>query len=292
MKALHQSSLLGLAMLAAVSAVADDGAVPGGLDVSSSAWQFRFSGLEDDSSNGASSSGAAYTKALGDAPRFSSLTPLPSLGRDTGSVSGASVKLRTPGLGDLSGHFGVVGEDSTNPVAEPDWKPGTSDWELGATLDTGGLFLGAGYRYLTDRDADWGIGGGYTVGDLQLSAAYRRSRDPDIFGSPDALRPHAGALGLPATIAVDSGDGQIIDLGFQYRFGRSRARLGYSRLQGSATSGGSALNLKLDRWVVGIDHGVDRDLDVFAEFQYSNSETDDQPGSSSDAFGLGLRHRF
>ena len=282
MKAHLSLSVLCTLSLLSTAALAEDASVPGGLDVDASTWQFRFSGLDESRYPRGSTSLSPYSRALGDAPRVTTLNPSR---RESSTAPVSSLALRTPGLKGLFGHLAVVGEDANRPVDE-------QNLEFAATYDTGGLFLGAGYRYQADRLGDaWGVGGGYSLGNLQLSAAYRRSDNPDIFGSPDELRPYAGALGLPASIALDSGDGQIIDLGFQYRFGRSRARLGYSRLEGSASSGGRALELELDRWVVGIDHGVGRDLDVFAEYQYNDRTSNDQP-TSDDAFGFGLRHRF
>jgi predicted porin len=279
----HQLPSVLIALSIFSAAMAEDVAVPRNLDASTSAWQFSFSGLDDDFTSRDFSSRSAYSLALGDAPRVTALNP--AVREPSAAAGESSLTLRTPSLNGLFGHLAVVGEDAGRPIDE-------KSLELGATYDMGGLFLGAGYRYQADRLGDsWGVGGGYSLGNLQLSAAYRRSENPDIFGSADELRPYAGALGLPASIALDSGDGQVIDLGFQYRFGRSRARLGYSRLDGSASAGGRALDLELDRWVVGIDHGLSRDVDVFAEYQYNNRTSNDQP-STDDAFGLGLRHRF
>lgn len=282
MKARYPFAMLCVVSLTPVGVSAEETTVPASLDIGSSAWQFRFSGLDENGASSAYSTLSPYSRALGAAPGFSALKPSP---RDDATGSSSSLELRTPGLNGLFGHLAVLGDDPNSPID-------ARDVEVAAIYGTGGLFLGAGYRYQPDRSGDsWGVGGGYSLGDLQLSAAYRRSENPDIFGSPDESRPYAGALGLPASIALDSGDGQIVDLGFQYSFGRTRARLGYSRLEGTASAGGSALDLELDRWVIGIDHGIGRDLDVFAEYQYSDGLSNDEP-STDDVFGLGLRHRF
>ncbi len=304
MKARHQTVALAFICLAA-PALAEDVVVHGALPAEPATWRFDFQGLtagdyhpvppvaprpslSDQEFGSRFPNASPYARALGGAASVSSIRRFGAPG-DLGAAdqagSGARIGIGTPRWYGVLGHLGLV-SSGPDDAAAPD------AWELSATFDDEGLFLGAGYRFQPEDGVDWwGVGGAYDLGSMRFSAAFQRSDDPRIFGRPNELRPYAGALGLPAKIAFDSGDGTIVDFAFQYRFGQSRARLGYERMTGSARVSGSALDLELDRWVVGIDHGLAPSLDLFAEYQYSDRFWNDEP-MADDAFGLGLRHRF